>query len=292
MKPIEFNPDFLDDLVARRVAVFVGAGVSSSAKFKDGSCMPTWGGYLKTFAAKIKAPQLKQEVQDLLKKNDLLTACDLLKSHFSEGWSDAMRESFGKKPQSARVHELLIKLGQRLYLTTNFDKILEDALLSFRKSDGKYPKVENSITEATFGAFRDNLDYVIKLHGDVDSPETIIFSRSEYAEKAFSSELYQRFFETVLTTHTVLFVGFSLADPAIGQLLDMHASKLPRSRPHYAVLAGDYSSNYRESLKRTRKVYILTYKHTTNHANLPKLLEELNDARNKRARVLRLNLDK
>jgi hypothetical protein len=92
--------------------------------------------------------------------------------------------------------------------------------------------------------------------------------------------------ETLFITHTVLFIGFSMDDSAITNLLEVYAKKYPKCRPHYAFLP-DYNSNRKiRIMKSHRKLFIMPYSSAHNHRELEDLLNELRRQVAERRRIL------
>jgi len=126
-----------------------------------------------------------------------------------------------------------------------------------------------------FKLFRDNSDYIIKLHGSIDDPSSMIFSKSDYNKYAYGSWVYTKFIDTLLLTYTIIFIGFSMTDPAISFLVEMYAERLPESRPHYIFLAGDIPETYIQITKRLRKLFVIPYSENDNHIELITLIKQL-----------------
>ena len=136
-------------------------------------------------------------------------------------------------------------------------------------------QVKNGLSPDCFTAFRDDHPYLIKLHGSINSPESMIFSLSDYASKAHANWQYSSFLETLLCTHTVVFIGFSMKDAAITNLLEIYAQKYPKSRPHYAFMP-DFSSDRRARIMKTyRKLFIFSYDSRGNHRQLTTFVDGL-----------------
>lgn len=73
----------------------------------------------------------------------------------------------------------------------------------------------------------------------------------------------------------MIFVGFSLADPAISQIIENYAHRLPQARPHYIFLAGNQSEAFVQINKELRRIFIVPYKKTPDHGELTKLFEKI-----------------
>lgn len=124
----------------------------------------------------------------------------------------------GRKPSP--VLRALARLPFPLVITTNYDQLFEDAL----RDAGKRPfiSVYNKKGDEPTRDYPANLDtrepFVVKIHGDVQSPESIVITDEDYIQfvlRMSDKESYNpvpltfRFFFTKWPT---LFVGYSLLD--------------------------------------------------------------------------------
>jgi len=125
----------------------------------------------------------------------------------------------------------------------------------------------------------------VKLHGSINSAESMIFSLSDYASKAHSNWQYSAFIETLLCTHTVVFIGFSMKDAAITNLLEIYTQKFPKNRPHYAFMPDFDSERKARIMKNYRKLFVIPYSSKDGHKQLPLLLEKLKGQVNERKRL-------
>lgn len=272
---MDFTPDFLDDFVDRKVAIFLGAGVSAGVHTRTGDPVKTWAKFLADISLKTGNPELIGEVKELLDKDDYLFACELLKDHFDEDWEKILKAEYEQIGEITALQEIVLKLKQRIIVTTNFDLFIESNWDKIITEATHYLQVKNGISSDCFSAFRDGRDYLIKLHGSINAPETMIFSLSDYASKAHANWQYSTFMEMLLITHTVLFIGFSMNDYTITNFLEVYAKKYPKSRPHYAFLP-DYNSERKiRIMKSHRKLFVLPYSSVDNHRELVQLLESL-----------------
>jgi len=275
MATLSFTPDLLDDFVRGRVAIFLGAGVSAAVSTRAGKSIRTWAAFLEATAKSTKDKSIKAEVADLLEKGDYLFACEILKEHFGERWELVLKEEFEKIGELSRLQLAILGLQQRILVTTNFDLFLESNWDRANPHATHHLQVKNGLSADCFAAFRDDQPYLVKLHGSINSPDSMIFSLSDYASKAHSNWQYSSFLETLLCTHTVLFVGFSMKDAAITNLLEIYAQKYPKSRPHYAFMP-DFNSERRvRIMKNYRKLFVIPYDSRDNHRQLTDYIESL-----------------
>jgi hypothetical protein len=273
---VGFNADLIDDLAARRVVIFVGSGVSASSVTRSGSRVRQWHAFLDFASSRLDHSQHQELVKEYLDKQDYLFAAELIKDSLSAAqWDQLIQDEFGQIADPSDLHRAIVALDQRVVVTTNFDKLLEDAWADPNAMLTHHPQVITKLDSTAFKIFRDNRSYLIKLHGTVDDPEFMIFTQSDYTRHAYVNWAYSSFIETLLTTYTVLFIGFSMNDPALSRLVEMHAHRYPLSRPHYIFTAGPIDIKVKDINKRLRKLYVMEYSPEDNHSQLIDHISEL-----------------
>ncbi|MGJ5203515.1 SIR2 family protein [Bradyrhizobium sp. HKCCYLR20261] len=281
-----FNADLLDDLAREKAVLFLGAGVSASAKTSTGGKIADWNTFLAALCNDVPEP-IASQVRALIQAKDYLLAGEILQSALADGWESKITEHFGQKATPSALHASLIALSQRIILTTNFDKLLEVAFEKMDIRDTHYPTVINKVEDDVFRALKDhNRKYIVKIHGTVDDPSSRVLSRSEYIRLAFGNSYYSSFLENLLLNYTFLFVGFSMDDPAIMSLMEMYSLRYPKARPHYIFAGGPIPENIIEINKRLRKLIYIVYDSTDNHAALPGLITDIAIASDARRREI------
>jgi hypothetical protein len=126
---------------------------------------------------------------------------------------DAGRHPFVRTTPS---HAALVRLDLPLLFTTNYDELIEWAYADA----GRQLRV--SASEDQFRARRaeNPARHLVKLHGSIDQPDTIVLTRSDYARaRANRAEMFN-FLRGEMTESAFLFVGFSLSDPNFGLIHD------------------------------------------------------------------------
>ena len=283
------NPDLINDLAERRAAIFVGAGVSAGVTTRSGGRLKVWDAFLKENAEKLADRAIKKQAQDLIKNADYLMACELISRGMGEkAWEAALTAEYNQRAQPSTLQKLIMKLRQRIIITTNFDMFLEKAWDDVNSESTHNPKILKRLDSASLHAFRDTDEYIIKIHGSIDDLGSMIFTKKDYTDKAYGNWAYSKFIETLLLTHTVIFVGFSLSDPAISQIIESYAHHLPQARPHYIFLAGNQSETFVQINKDLRRIFIVPYRRTSDHSELTKLFEKIVSEVDARRRELSL----
>ena len=270
----KFNSDLIDDLAKRKVVLFLGSGVSSSATTPQGKKIKGWEEFLRAQLDKISDESDKVLVKDLLDKKDYLLSCEIIKMSLGDEWDNIIADEFQKAGTISELHKAILTLKQRVIVTTNFDKYLETSIASMPDTE-MHPTVISELEPDLFRLFRDDRDYIIKLHGTVDSPDKLIFAKSDYHDKAYGSWVYREFLDLILLTHTVVFIGFSMDDPAISLLVEMYANKYKKCRPHYIFVGGDVGERMKDVSKRLRKLFIINYDKSNDHFELLMMIKDL-----------------
>ena len=272
-----FNSDLIGDLARQRVVLFIGAGVSSSAHTATGGKILGWPDFLTATADEVAEP-LKSQVKQLVASKDYLLACELLQVALEDEWERLVTAEFGQTADPSSLHKAILELSQRITITTNFDKLFETAWGSPGTAGTHYPKVISKIDRDIFRILKDpESSYLLKIHGSVDDPTSLIFSRSEYIRMAFGNENYSTFLDSLLLNFTFIYIGFSMDDPAITSLMEMYALRYPSSRPHYIFAPSNVPENIVQLQKRLRKLVVLQYSGENDHAELAPMLVTLRD---------------
>ncbi|WP_437762837.1 SIR2 family protein [Sorangium sp. So ce764] len=208
--------------------VFAGAGVSAAAG------MPTW----KQLAEKLRDrarrrsadPAVIDEIQQYISSNQLINALSAARLALGPqdfNWTvDKELDDTGRDvPELARAIAAL-KPKLKAVLTTNIDRFLERAF------QGEWRMVDRPAGDVAM-----DRGFILKLHGTLRAWDTWVFSREQYDRAIFGSPLLQDAFGALYRTHSIVFVGFGLADDNIDQTL-ARVRALSGGQPpvHFALL--------------------------------------------------------
>jgi hypothetical protein len=274
-------PDQLvTDIAARRAVLFLGAGVSMNSVAADGRTRPkSWAAFLRTGTKLLGSPTKKivKQVEDLIDKNDLLSACEVIRNQLGrDDFVRLMKDQF-QDPEfkPAEIHKILWALDLRITVTPNIDNIY-DSLVAERGNGTVVIKTyaDDDVAEA----IRRRERVLIKSHGSIASPNALIFTRSEYAK---ARNTYRGFYEllySLLSTHTFLFVGCGLDDPDIRFLLEDYRYRNGFSHSHYFTFPKDaYMPEVLSVFQDSLNLKFITYDSLNNHAKLTEGLDALRE---------------
>lgn len=203
------------------LGAFVGAGLSIPAGF----C--SWKELLREPAEEIGL--------DVEKESDLVNLAQYYSnSKKRTSIDDLIKGQFSQLVKPTENHKLLSQMPISTFWTTNYDKLIEKALENNMKKP--YVKTKDEQLRGT----NHNFDAIVyKLHGDVETPEDAVITRSDYEEFGYNKrKLFREVLEGDLLTKTFLFLGFSFEDPnfnyVIGRLRVLLDEK--NTRKHYCIM--------------------------------------------------------
>jgi hypothetical protein len=217
----EFIGKFLTELREDNAAVFIGAGLSKAAGFVD------WRGLLAPIAAPLGL--------DVEKESDLV---GLAQYHLNTNagnrnqLNQLLIEQFTDLPAPTENHRLLARLPIRSYWTTNYDRLIEQALKdSGKRVDAKYTVEQLSLTVRGRDAI------VHKMHGDIEHPDKAVLTRDDYERYAGTHAPFVTALTGDLVERTFLFLGFSFTDPNLDYVLARIRSRFEKNqRQHFCIV--------------------------------------------------------
>ena len=194
----------IEEFASDRGAILIGAGLSK------GSGLPLWNDLLEPF---------RQEIPGV-PENDI--SPDLLAQYYANKSQSAEADLLDNitskltkvtiKPN--QIHRELVKLPCKYIFTTNFDQLIENAL-----SDANI-EYESIVDNSTIGiALRTNKRIVIKLHGDIKTPRSIVLTSKHYEEYFEKRRSLVTLLKAKMFENRFLFLGYSGRDSNIRSIL-------------------------------------------------------------------------
>ena len=190
-----------DEIVKNRLIVFVGAGCSVSGR------LPSWRELI---------DGLLKEYHIETKDTDLLRLASRIEREVGKlKLRESIAERLRTRPEiESPLHDKLVRLDVNLFVTTNYDHLLED---TFRKS-GYSPMVITDDKDVPAIDFRKKT--IVKLHGDMDSASSMVISKPDYTRYKTSHKGFVEWLNAVVAQNTMLFLGTSFDDPRLNDADD------------------------------------------------------------------------
>ena len=192
--------DLLDAFKSQKVILFIGGGLSANAG------LPLWHDLIhlikrsrrfnseeEAFFAGLDLPQQAQYLYDVRGKTAVI---------------HTIRDIFGRSirpSDTSAVHRTITTLPINTIITSNWDELIE---IHFERENISLDVIwrDDQFTTTT------TRKTLIKMHGTIQAPDSIIFSEDDYYRFATSRSLIKQHISTLLSTSTVLFAGYGYRD--------------------------------------------------------------------------------
>ncbi|PIW65689.1 MAG: hypothetical protein COW12_00575 [Candidatus Omnitrophica bacterium CG12_big_fil_rev_8_21_14_0_65_45_16] len=236
MKKIEatteqFITTYMKALKDGTAAVFAGAGLSKAAGFVD------WKDLLKSIAHQLGL--------NIDKESDLIA---LTQYHINEHGTrhrinQLIVDEFSRRASITENHKILSGLPITIFWTTNYDRLIEDAL----NQAGKTPDVK--ITPENLAINLPKRDAVVyKMHGDINDSDRAVFTKEDYENFNNDRQLFSTALQGDIVSKTFLFIGFSFSDPNIDYILSRIRVLLGKNqRNHYCFLRKVHRKDFKNN---------------------------------------------
>ena len=116
------------------------------------------------------------------------------------------------KPVPTTSHRMLMQIGLRCVITTNYDDLLEDAGTDIRAYSWSSADVP--------GLLAANKPMVLKVHGDLNHPGDIIAARADYTTGPYMNSPTRGALGSLLQISQPLWIGYGHNDPDLDLFLD------------------------------------------------------------------------
>lgn len=261
----------------RRVVIWCGAGLSASAG------LPTWTLLQRRLEAKL-ADKLsgqegatdattEQRLRGIRQESNPWVAFQRLQTELGlTTFREAIREVFAKahSVDVPEVYKSLWKLKPAGFINLNIDRLAtragggeQSSIIEFKgKEVGRYTYTLNAPRP-----------FVCNMHGVEEDFDSWVFTRQAIKELMDSSG-YKEFVNASLITTTVIFVGITADDIAVGGHLERLVAAGITPQTHYWIT--DRRDKATDAWAEKNNIRIVSYKPTTSaHAELVQMLEEL-----------------
>lgn len=267
-------------MVTSRAIGFIGAGCSAQLGY------PTWGDLIKELhdraSAYAKVPKAKNE-------SDMRWLAEVYGEELNRHGSlqETMREIFEgcNTKELDRFHLLTARLPFDHFITTNYDRLIEQACdLVFELDKDRKPfDRERCVTRdgrngTSFSDFlgsfsRASRRSVLHLHGTLEG-DNLTLSLGDYDVQYLHDAMLLRMF-SIFATSTVVFIGASLKDQDLMDLVRRSTFHTGGRQRHYAFLPEERRAE-RGMLRRTYGIEPIFYSvNDGDHSELERRLERL-----------------
>jgi SIR2-like domain len=237
------------DLLRRRIEVepgkvvpWIGAGMSKPFG------LPLWREFLEITSKRLEPEERAVfEQLDNLDNIDLSLVAEFLHSRLRGRLRQEVIERFNKSQRWSPKECIIPWLGVQRVITTNYDRIL-DSLLPWL----------TPVSAATAASDFQDIRCLIKLHGRVEEPDSIVLTRSQYV-RAYTDRFWG-WLRQFSFSNAFLFLGCSLTEDDFLEVLKPIGNEAaPR---HFAIIPTKSNEESRERsnfLSRTYGIETISY---------------------------------
>jgi len=270
---MQWPEDLVSAIARRRSVVFLGAGVSMTSVSATGEKPPSWKAFLEDGINRCTGN--RSEMKRLLKNGDYLSCCQIIKYKLGPDWVSYVEKRFlNPQFQPNDLHRAVFSLDSSIVLTPNFDKIFDTFASTQSQNLLKVKKFyEDDIPRVLRGGGNQRL--ILKIHGCIDTPDKLVFTREDYANVRNLNANFYRAMDALIFTHTFLFLGCSLRDPDLSLVLEQYARAFAATPPHYVALGEKVSQEYNMMLGKNYNLRILPYSTANDHKELLDSVKDL-----------------
>ena len=201
--PCARNPEWAPAFdIARQLAefaahdsltLFIGAGASA------GSGLPDWQGLL---LGATNDPELRRAIKE--RRIEMVDVAAIIeKEELPEDFKNLVAHSLDSSLYSL-TQAMLTSLRIPEAITTNFDRSYESA----HSEVAVFPRAGKTWSRP----------WLLKLHGDVERPDTMVLTREDYVRLEMNSAPTASILQSRMMTSHVLFVGYSVSDENVIRL--------------------------------------------------------------------------
>lgn len=272
-KKIMWPEGLIEDLGRGRCIIFLGAGISASAKDTSGNRPKAWKEFLLYVNEKyITSKKDKTYIKKLINNGQFLMALQIIYDLVDRGTYNTIIEKEYKEPdyKPSKIHEIVSNIDPKMIITTNFDIIYEKAV----PTQAITPVVYNSSSNFA-DLIRSNSKVLVYAHGNVRGIRDTIFTKKQYYEAKRDNPEFYEILQAVFMTNTILFLGCGLCDPDMSLILESVNIKTNASKPHYNVALDGNHKSILNDWKNSYNIHTLEY--GPSHENLYENLQELRD---------------
>ena len=205
-----------------KLIFFVGSGVSKNSGY------PLWNEFIERFVRGIYTDKNKPNHIDLLKIPQYY-----YNSRGSKEYNDVVNEVFNIKASPNDIHERLLDFTPQHIITTNYDELIERA----SENRGLFYSVVAKDQDLPY--VLDN-KMIIKMHGDLKNMN-IVLKEDDYLSYESNFRLIANYIRALLSTHVVVFIGYSLQDTNFNLIFQSVKDVLTKNfQPAYFLSTDEY----------------------------------------------------
>lgn len=228
----------LQEMSAGNAVLFCGAGVSQGR-------YPTWSTLVQRLATDMGLPTRNVDYLDLPQW--------YVEANGREALEQYLVRTFSAEDAPTNLQRILARFSWDTVFTTNYDRLLEQAF----GEQGR--QIDVVVEDPQIGRVTERSRMtLVKMHGCVSRPHTLVVTREDYDSYDLHHPAIITYLQSLLSTRTFLFVGFSLRDPNFRNIYRIVQQVLGSFRRYaYAILLQRAVNDYVLQYWRRQRLLIL-----------------------------------
>jgi signal transduction histidine kinase len=255
----------LDSAKNGELNFLVGSGISIDAG------LPDWSTILYQLSQRLPQPD-QVGISRLISAGRFLEAAQLVRDRLDDRtFLEVLKKQLSGTKSPSAIAEALWDVEPVVVFTTNYDNLLESA---FARRRSKTPNV--------IIGFESNAakilpkETIVKLHGDLSVPESIVLSRKDYYNAIITALTGQSAAIGELIRRPCIALGYSFNDPDLQLLLHWIENEMKSFRPAIYLLSPPLAYEERCLLQSTQGITLLEYDQTkTPRSTILRFLQSL-----------------
>lgn len=224
----------------KKLAVFIGSAVSYDSN------LPSW-------EKLINAMKGALEIQ---RTNDYLKIAEHYYLQYGRNtYYNKINEFFPSGSQPNKLHESILSLKPQHIITTNWDDLLEKAIT---KNNDLYFTVADDHELASAPTSQ----LLVKMHGDLNH-RNIVFKESDYLSYSDHYPLIENFVKSLFSTHVVVFIGYSISDYNLNQIIKWVRNRTNDAPPAFTILTEEKITISESNYLREKGIYPILCNHNS-----------------------------
>lgn len=189
------------------------------------------------------------------------------------------------KAKPHEIHNKILNLGVKCFITTNYDKLLEMGINKWWSQKDIMVVTNRQLSEMGKIVQARSTNFIYKPHGDVGDTDSIILTREQYRSLLINGERHMALetLRSLMVSRPVVYIGFGLRDPDFIYIRDVLSNIYQGSvRDHYAIMA-DVEDAEIDYWRRNYGIHLIGYETqilsdgSKSHASLLNLLDFINN---------------
>lgn len=251
------------------LVVFIGAGVSANSGYR------LWDSLIGLFNEELKYSSKTSQFST----DEMLKIPQYFFNENRDKYYEIIKREYGKLPEQTNpIIDEVLNLKPAHIITTNFDLLIEKSIeekhIYGNTTYGSLEKYSIIRSDDDFvNALKNH--YLIKMHGDVESLDSLVLKENDYLQYSLSHTFIETFIKSLFVNHTILFLGYGLGDYNVKLIISwiegilQNQEKKKRSSYYFINSDSVPLKEYETKYYRSQNIFVLESSEIPSNFSLP-----------------------